>query len=74
MQREEAAAIAEGAKTAAKRAALRKQLEEQLEEKLQRKLTAEPAMTQTEREINADLLRRMHEAEPAQKKPVAFVV
>lgn len=43
--------------------ALRKQLELQLEEAMARKLRAEPAMTTTEQEINADMLRRMHAAE-----------
>ena len=65
LQKEIAAERAEKAKIQAKKDALRKQLEAQLEVALARKLRAEPAMTQTEREINADMLRRMHAAEEA---------
>ena len=65
LQKEIAAERAEKAKIQAKKDALRKQLEAQLEVALARKLKAEPAMTQTEREINADMLRRMRAAEAA---------
>ena len=54
---------AERAQLLLKKEALRKQLERQLEEAIARKLTGQPAMTKTEREINADMLRRMHAAE-----------
>lgn len=47
---------------AAKREALLRQLESQMQQAVQRKLTAEPAMTKSEREINADTLREMHAA------------
>lgn len=54
---------AERAKLQIRKEGLRKQLELQLEEAIARKLKGEPAMTRTEREINADMLRRMHAAE-----------
>ena len=62
MQKEAALEEMEHAKAAAKREALRKQLEDQLNESLERKLHGQPAMTKTEREINADMLRRMYAA------------
>lgn len=63
LQKEAAQEAVERERAAAKREALRKQLEAQLEGSLDRKLRGEPAMTKIEREINADLLRRMHAAE-----------
>ena len=57
---------AEHAKLLLKKEALRKQLELQLEEAIARKLKGEPAMTKTEREINAEMLQRMHAAESSQ--------
>lgn len=63
MQREAEAERREKTILMTKREALRQQLESQLEAAVERRLAAEPAMTQTEREINADLLRRMHAAE-----------
>lgn len=65
VQREVALEVQEREKLLLKKEALRRQLEMQLEEALARKLRAEPAMTQTEREINADMLRRMYAAEIA---------
>ena len=56
----------ERAKLLLKKEALRKQLEGQVEEAAARKLKGKPAMTKTEREINADMLRRMHAAECTQ--------
>jgi hypothetical protein len=73
LQKEIAAEKAEKAKILLKKAALRKQLEQQLEEALARKLKAEPAMTKTEREINADMLRRMHGLEATNSAPPAPV-
>lgn len=54
--------------------ALRKQLEDQLEAALARKLKVEPATSQTEREINADMLRRMHGAETGEAAPPSVIV
>ena len=64
----------EAAKTvsAAKKEALRQQRAIQLEEAISRKLAVEAAMTKTEREINADTLRRMHVSQ-AIAQPTAFV-
>lgn len=65
LQREAALEAAAREKLLQKKDALRKQLEIQLEEAVARKLRGEPAMTKTEREINADMLRRMHASEIA---------
>ena len=64
---------AEKTVSAAKKEALRQQRVIQLEEAISRKLAVEAAMTKTEREINADTLRRMHatQALPQSTAPVA---
>lgn len=46
-----------------KKETLYQQLLQQQQEAVARKLRAGPAMTKTERDINADLLARMHAAE-----------
>lgn len=64
---------AEKLAVAARKEALRVQRAEQLQDAIARKLAVEEAMTKTEKEINADILRRMHAAEP-HTRATAFVV
>lgn len=63
-------------KLAAKKELLRMQRAEQLQDAIARKLAVDEAMTKTEREINADTLRRMHAAQQTIKawKPKSTIL